>query len=375
MRVLYLLNSDQIGGGNRSLLELWRAGRQLGLAPAAISPASGPMEAACASAEVPVRVVPYVEPDWRRPVATARATWDWRRLIKIASVDVVHSNGFTPSRAVATAARLTRTPHVCHVRFGASAQFLAWVFHGLPVPDVFIFNSHALADDLVPHLRGAYGRIRHEVIHNGVNLEAFRAQPRRPGCPRIGIVANLIPVKGHADFLHMAARLKSEGVEAEYWIIGGDIHRTGLDQKLERLSCELGVAPDVRFLGHRNDVPDLVAQLDVLVCASHDEPFGRCLIEAMSCGKPVVATRVGGIPEVVEDGSSGLLVPARDPSALAAAVARLLRDPTLAAAMGRAGHQRAQACFDAHAHAARVGAVYETLRRRPLWARSARGAA
>jgi alpha-maltose-1-phosphate synthase len=102
----------------------------------------------------------------------------------------------------------------------------------------------------------------------------------------------------------------------------------------------------------------LLNELDVLVCPSHVEPFGRCLIEAMACEKPVVATRVGGIPEVVDDGTTGILVPPNSPELLATAVASLLNDAELSVRMGQAGRARVENHFAADAHVAAVLEVY-----------------
>jgi glycosyltransferase involved in cell wall biosynthesis len=118
----------------------------------------------------------------------------------------------------------------------------------------------------------------------------------------------------------------------------------------------------VHFLGHRDDVPEILAALDVLVhVPSAPEPFGRVVAEAMAVGKPVVAARAGGLPEIVEHEVTGLLVPPGDPSACAAAVLRLLADPALRARLGTAGRRRAEERFDPAAHAERVVAAYREV--------------
>jgi glycosyltransferase involved in cell wall biosynthesis len=361
LEVLYLLNSSQIGGGNRSMLTLWSFIRAHGVGVHAIAPADGPMVEACHEAGVEVSVVPNDQPSWREPLHLIQSFGRWTSAIRTIKPALVHSNGFAPWRSIALAAYVRRLPHICHVRFGESPAYLRWVFRGLPKPDVFIFASRALLDEMREELDRACPHARYEVVHNGVDLRQFVPAPRAPGPARVGIVANLLGVKGHEDFLHMASLLVSRRVDAHFWIIGGDIFSTGYEAELQQLARDLNVSGVTTFFGHRNDVPALTAQLDVLVGASHEEPFGRTLIEAMACSKPVVATRVGGIPEIVVDGVTGLLVPPGSPDALAAAVSSVLESPELAARLGSAGRLRVEQEFSGASHARRVRSIYAEL--------------
>ena len=280
LQVLYLLNSSQIGGGNRSMLTLWAFIQAMDVGVVAVAPRMGPMTTACAEASISVSIVPDLEPSWRHPVQLAEEFRMWSSTIARAKPSLIHTSGFVPSRCVALAASARRLPHICHVRFGEPPTYLKWVFRGLPKPDVFIMSSRALLDQVRPELARACPHAAFEVVHNAVDLAAFRPVARAPGPPRIGIVANLLPVKGHEDFLRMAQILLQRGSDAEFWIIGGDIHSTGYDADLRRRAADLGVSHRTTFFGHQADVPSLMAQLDVLVCASYEEPFGRALIEA-----------------------------------------------------------------------------------------------
>jgi glycosyltransferase involved in cell wall biosynthesis len=142
-------------------------------------------------------------------------------------------------------------------------------------------------------------------------------------------------------------------------VAGGSIYEThghaGYPEMLRRKTAAFGLSDRVTFLGIRDDIPDLLAGLDVLVhTPTAPEPFGRALAEAMAVGRPVIAARCGGIPEVVEDGVTGLLVPSADVRAFTAAVVRLLEDPALCRRLGNAGRHRALARFGIAAHAASV---------------------
>lgn len=362
MRVLYLTNSAQIGGGNRILLTLWREAKAQGLDPVATCVANGPMVRACEQLSVPCEITEYYQPTYRRPVDSFRAYRYWRKLLREYRIELVHANGFLAARSIGLAAKRAGLRLVCHVHFAASAPFVAWVFRGLPRPDTFVFCSRALQEEMGGLCRKACPRAEQIVIHNCTDLPPVQDAdtPARAGARRhrVGIVANLIPFKGHLDFLGMADLLTKRGMDAEYWIVGCDVHGSGYQQTLEQRARELGLQDRVCFLGYCADVPGVLKQLDVAVCASHVEPFGICLIEAMSFRKPVVATRVGGIPEVVEDGVTGILVPPAAPEALAEAVGRLLLDPGMRARMGCAGRRRVEGAFAAQVFAQKLLGVY-----------------
>lgn len=173
--------------------------------------------------------------------------------------------------------------------------------------------------------------------------------------PRLLAVGRLEPQKGF-DVLLEAMRSVVESVpEASLAIAGEGSER----ERLERLIDELGLAASVRLLGRREDVSRLLAGSFAFVHPARWEGFGLVLLEAMREGVPVIATRVGAIPEVVSEDATALLVPAEDPDRLAAAVVRLLRDPGLAATMGRAGFERLRNRFSPQRMGEEVARVYE----------------
>ncbi len=364
MRVLYLTNSAQIGGGNRSLLALWEGLRPLGITPLAVCPAEGPMIEACRRADVGCEVVEYHPPDWQSPLRGWRAFRRWVSLLDRLGVDLVHANDPYGARTVGLAAKWSHVPLVCHIHFPLGDAGTRWIFRFTPKPHAFLFCSEALRQEVNPALARACPGVQQAVVHNPVSTEDFCPMAAPPGPrPRIGIVANLLPVKGHLDFLEMARALTDRGVDADYWIIGEDIHRIGSREALQLRAAELHLQDRVTFWGHRSNIPELMNELDVVVCSSHVEPFGMCLIEAMACEKPVVATRVGGIPEIVEDGVCGLLTSPRAPHELADAVERLLLDSDLRRRIAVAGRQRVLRCFTRDAFTSRVVEIYRGLSR------------
>jgi glycosyltransferase involved in cell wall biosynthesis len=206
-------------------------------------------------------------------------------------------------------------------------------------------------------------------IPNGVDLEppppdARKRIRRELGLgvdqPVIGTVAILRSQKA-LDVLIEAARLLREELPDLAVLIAGGHDPNEADEavRLEALSAQSG--GPVRFLGLRDDVPSLLAALDVAVISSDYEGSPLSAMEYMEAALPVVATRVGGVPDIVVDGETGILVPPRDPAAIAAGVARLLSEPDLARRMGEAGQRRRRTEFALSATVRRVEQLYEEL--------------
>jgi glycosyltransferase involved in cell wall biosynthesis len=167
-------------------------------------------------------------------------------------------------------------------------------------------------------------------------------------------VAALAPHKSQSDLLKAAAAAHGRAPALRIWIAGEGPLRASLEAEHRALS--LGTV--VRFLGFREDVVDLLRAADLFVVSSTLEGMGTSTLDAMAAGLPVVATRVGGIPEIVSDGGSGILVPARDPEALADAMVRVAADSALRAALGEGGRSAVRH-FSADRTAAETRRVYE----------------
>jgi glycosyltransferase involved in cell wall biosynthesis len=157
-----------------------------------------------------------------------------------------------------------------------------------------------------------------------------------PVRPVIGTVGNLLPIKGHEILLKAARQVVERRPEALFVLVGDGTRRA----ELERLAQTLNLSEQVRFLGRRRDVPDLMQAFDVFVLTSNSEGCPNVILEAMATGLPVVSTSVGGVPELVTD-ETGILVPPGDDAALADAIRQLLDDPARRQAMGQAGRRRA----------------------------------
>jgi glycogen synthase len=220
--------------------------------------------------------------------------------------------------------------------------------------------SSGMRDDILAHFRVEPERV--VVLHNGVDAHAFRRTERRDALERHGVrepyalfVGRISEQKGIFPLLE-AARAFPDDLQLVLCAASPDT------PELEaRLRAEVADRPRVRFINAmlpHDDVVQLYSHARVFVCPSVYEPFGLINLEAMACGTPVVASRVGGIPEVVVDGETGVLLPPNDPQAIAAAVRDLGKDPERAARLGAAGRRRVEAEFSWERIAARTLDVY-----------------
>jgi glycosyltransferase involved in cell wall biosynthesis len=201
-------------------------------------------------------------------------------------------------------------------------------------------------------------------VHNGVAPAppangGLRAELGLPdGVPLVGEVARLCDVKGQRELIAALAEVP----DARLVLVGDDLEQGGaFRDALEREAGRAGVRDRVVFTGPRPDARALIGELDVLALPSWTEGLPLVVLEAMASARPVVATPVGGTPELVEDGETGLLVPPRDPGALAAALRRLLADADLRRRLGEAGERRVRERFSLDAMTGRVLAIYDEI--------------
>ncbi|MCK4513518.1 glycosyltransferase, partial [bacterium] len=173
----------------------------------------------------------------------------------------------------------------------------------------------------------------------------------------VGIVAKLSPVKGHEHFLRAAAGIAKAHDDVAFLVVGDGPRR----QMLTEMAKELEIEDAVVFAGARDDVPSLLKLMDVFVLSSLSEGSPNAVLEAMAAGLPVIATDVGGLPDIVIDGESGILVPPGDWEALEKAITELLADPERAAAMGRMGLANAADKHDIEKVVRRVEGIMDRL--------------
>ncbi|MBK8233214.1 MAG: glycosyltransferase family 4 protein [Candidatus Eisenbacteria bacterium] len=222
--------------------------------------------------------------------------------------------------------RSTQVPFIttCHGFYSKHLLSRVMGWGKLVIAASHIIGKRMRDDFNVPH-----EKIR--LIHRGVNLEEFtpRSAPSPDAPIVIGMVGRLTPIKGHPLFLKAMARVARVYPNIRIRIIG-DSPKPQYKEDLLSLTRQLGLAACTDFMGTRYDIPKLLSEMSVLVAPSiGEEAFGRVAIEAGACGVPVVATRMGGLLDIIDDEESGLLVPPDDPRLLADAVLRILKDREL----------------------------------------------
>jgi glycosyltransferase involved in cell wall biosynthesis len=234
--------------------------------------------------------------------------------------------------------------------------------------DVIIAISEGVKKVLV---EGGVNPVNIEVISSGIDFSSFEedslALASKDYLHRefsfavddylVGIVAHLADHKGHQYLIQATKILKKQAPKIKTIIVG----EGPLSMELDRQAKELDVEDIIFFLGFREDVPKILSSLDLFVLSSHLEGMGSSLLDAMASRLPVVATNVGGIPEVVIHGETGLLVPPRNPSALARAILRLYSDKTLASRLGQKGYELVHRKFSAESMADKVVRLYEKI--------------
>ncbi len=294
-----------------------------------------------------------------------------RRRLEEEQIDLVYANNLRSLLSVGTAAKLSRRPLVWYIQLQHSSGPLDLL--GLHLADRVVTISHSARSLFSPQQQGAC-RDKLVTIHPGIELAPFAREPAPPASQgagadaqelTIGVVAVLAARKGQhrlIEALRVVLPRLSPRYRLRLWLIGDALPGDeGYKQELITQVRAAGLDEVITFLGWRDDVPQWLARLDVLVLPSSAEGVPRALLEGMAAGKPVIATRVGGVPELVVDGQTGYLVPPDDVPALAEALCRLIQDPDRAQAMGRAGQRRAEAFFSVRPFAERFDSLFLSM--------------
>jgi glycosyltransferase involved in cell wall biosynthesis len=392
-RVLFLDHTAAMSGGEIALLNLLRFLDPEKVQPVVVLGAEGPLaEKLRAIAETHVlplssRVAAQKKDKLgigtlfrvRDVFAALAYIWRLAAFIRRQKIRLVHTNSLKADVIGGLAARLSRCPVVWHVRDRIEDDYLPWpvvrIFRLLSraIPNYVIANSRATLRTL--HLgKGARGTSipsgielngKTAVVHDGATTAVPTGRSGLRSQRRVGLVGRISPWKGQHIFIQASALVNRRFPDVRFLIIGAALFgEDQYEQEVRSLPGQLGIEDIVEFTGFRSDVKRAIADLDLVVHAStKGEPFGQVIIEGMAAGKPVVATNGGGVPEIVEDGRTGILVPMSDVQAMAEAISQILSDPVEARAMGIRARQRVADHFTLQQTARRVEAVYEEVLR------------
>jgi glycosyltransferase involved in cell wall biosynthesis len=369
-RVLYVAGAEFFSGAERALLLTVQAVADAGHHPLVVVGTDGELLAQLRAAGLPAAHVPLHYTGLKTLPAWLAMITRLVGVIRRHRAQIVHTNEIPTFQGPGYAAKLAGVPAVTHARFPAAAEGLAWWLkpgfrRALFVSDYLKRDAESVAPALFAN--------RAEVVYDGVQLAGLPAPDERAARrlelglpadrPAVVIAGQVIEIKGIWEFIEAAARLKSRGVRATFVVLGDDLkHQGETRRQAEAKVGALGLGEDFRFLGFRSDAPALIPLFDIVAVPSHIEPLGNATLEAMAAARPVVGSRVGGIPEMIVDGQTGLLVPSKNAAELATALAALIGDPARVARLGAAGRARAETVFSLSAHAAHLGRVYDAVR-------------
>ena len=261
-------------------------------------------------------------------------------IIKKEEIDIVHARSRVPAWIAYFASRKTGRVFIttCHgyYKMHPFSYVMGWAKRVIVLSNVI--GRHMIDDFGVAHERI-------KLIPRSVDLERFRylspAEKRRKEF-NVGIIGRLNPIKGHLYFLKAMAEVARVIPRLKIWVVGdAPPSKEAYKEQIDILVKRLGLAHATHFLGTQKDIPAILTNLDLLVLATTThEAFGRVIVEAEASGVPVVATRVGGVIDIIEDGKNGLLVPPADPASMAEAVIRIYKDKTLAVKLAEKAYQK-----------------------------------
>ena len=364
-RILYVHGIEAIGGAERDLIALLKTLDRHKWEPHVVCPGTGPFRDQLHAIAVPTHALSL--PPWRKPLAVLQrrsAVGRLEALVNQLDPALIHVNDiwWVPHTVRAVASRASNpVPIVAHVRQEIEPAKVRRYELDRVGPVIAIsrqIEQSLIAGGVsVKNVRTVYSGIElseKQLTHNGQAIRQMIGLPNE--AVLFGTVANLFPRKGYEVMLRALPAIVRAVPTVHYVIVGSDDHDYA--DRLSKLAQELKIADRVHIVGFQDPVQPFLAALDLYVHPALMEGFGIAVVEAMAMGKAVVATTTGGLPEVVAQGETGLLVPPGDAESLAAAVVSLLEDKVRREQMGRNGKAHAQDRFSLDASVMHMDQLY-----------------
>ncbi len=386
--ILYISHSAGLYGAELCLLNLVANLDKDRFLPIVALPENGPLKQKLEGLNILVEVVPLIRSWLTRRNGIQRllyflavmpfifvSTWQLKQIVARHKVDLIHTNSLVIISG-ALAARISGVPHVWHAR---ELLIPETVFNFFLGPHIALSVIKRLSNRVIAMSLGVRQTFCQQsncskvvVVYDGLEFETFesshaqtsiRSQLNIPDDTLlVGEIGRVTEIKGYEDLVRAAVAVKKAIPNVTFIGVGGKSRSDAVyEQKILKLINSYNLQDSFKLIGYRDDVSDIMSALDLLVLPSHSEAFGRVLVEAMAAGKPVIGTTVGGIPEIIEDGVTGLLVPPGSPDNLAQAIIKVLQDLDLARRLGAAGRQRAKTRFSPKRYVAEVQKIYEEL--------------
>ena len=368
-RVLYLAWAPFFSGAERALLLTLQTLDPSRYEPCVLAGTEGEFAEQVRALGIPCQIADLRPFDVRHPLVSTQSIGAVLRAARRSNASVVHSNEVPSFQPGGYAARILRIPSVTHVRFFDRNEGYRWFLRSKFSSALFVSENlmtSAIAE--APELFSGRSSVLYDAVEPRPHwTDDERRQARRAlGLPAdrtiVALTGQIAEVKGIWDFVDAAHILASRGPEPHFAVLGDDLKTAGaLRRAMQERVTALGLDGRFTFLGFRKDAPAIVQAFDVVAVPSHVEPLGNATLEAMAAGRPVVGSRVGGIPEMIVDGRTGTLVPPSNPSALAAALERIVNDADLRERMSRHARARAAEQFGFAPHGARLQTQYDAL--------------
>jgi len=367
LNILYLNPTAEIGGAEISLLLLLRSLNKKHFRPIVILPCLGPLQNSLSSNGIEIITRPLKKINIRNPLPYLYTIYRLTKLMRQLSIGLIHCNMEICNQYAFIAARLNGLPIVCHTRNILSKRAFQRMFLG--GADVLIANSKATASSYTQYVSKDQ---RVEIIYNAADCVQFYPEGECNLRSRfninnngfvIGLIGQITPNKGQDVFIRALAQVVRKHPNVRALVVGDTV----IDDskwflvELKQLVQELGISDKVIFTGFVKNITDLYRCLDIVVLPSRSEGFGRTIAEAMAMGKPVIASRVGGLPELISEGETGLLVPPGDSNSLADAIVKLVENRSLAKKLGFNGRRKVKEQFSVEKNVRKIERVYMSL--------------
>ena len=357
VNILYVTLSLDIGGLEILLLEFLKALNRVKFNPSVcVLQEKGELITEIRRLGIPVYVIS------KKPGIDYTLPFKLLKLIKDKNIHIVHTHNSTPWLYAGLAVKMLKRVHLVHTKHSnldaRRKRLLKAESYLAKRTDYIIADAQDVFQFMMNKQAIPASKIK--VIFNGIDIKKFASLKRaenKEGKKTIGIIGRLVPVKDHITLLS-AFKIVSQKLNAVELFIIGDGQ---LKENLIKYCQENGLNEKVKFLGARRDIPELMQQIDSLVLTSLNEGLSITLLEAMAAGLPVIATNVGGNPEIVKDNETGFLVPPKNPKLLAEKIITLLSDQKLANGMAEKGRKRAKEYFSIEKMVRSYEQLYDAL--------------
>jgi glycosyltransferase involved in cell wall biosynthesis len=386
LRIHQFLVSREYGGGAEIALQLARHAHRMDASSICVwAPGEGPAAVKVREFNLPMQFYDGQGIYSRSALRAGAANLAVAARLRRSGRGLIHIHSPYTYAALRHGFRLAGVKTVVHIHLDFDVDALRWALKR--PPDLIVTCAQSLVDQVRCALPAAYAeRQRIVAAPNAVNLERFKPRDKTVAKKCVGaphnrplllIMANLSPHKGQETAIRAVARLRQRGIDVQLWLAGADRSPDKTyEPLLSSMATELGVRDRVTFLGFRNDGPDLLRAADIVLLPSTSEGLPLTLLEAQACHVPVIAAPTAGIPEIIEDGETGFLAPARDSDQYAAIIEALLQQPEMARRIVDQAATRCRAQHSWETYQRRIFEVYrQTLAVKRTGRRTSKGSA